>query len=374
VEWAPSNNDARHVLVLTGGVSSSKTGTVTFIARAQSGLPFTPIVQGDVNGDGMPGDRAYIPAPGQEGDPVLASQLASLLANGSPTARACLTTYRGDIVPRNGCRGPWTESLNMQWSPRLPNRFGNRLTPTLYFQNVLAGIDQLVHGNNDLRGWGSPTAPDPVLFVPRGFDAQNTRFRYDVNARFADTRPRNTLLFNPFRIVLDVSMNLTTNPDLQRLRRAVEPVRGPSGWVRRSADSLAAFYLNNTSDIHKALLSESDSLFLSTQQIAALRRADSVYSSRVRAIYRPLAEFLARGNGEAGKAELDSVEATQKAYWKVFWQQPEIADSIVTPAQKELFPLLKNLLSVESARREQSRFFFGYPVELQDKRTPTTLR
>ena len=368
VEWAPSNNDARHVLVLTGGVSTSKIGTLTFIARAQSGLPFTPIVQGDVNGDGMVGDRAYIPAPGQEGDPRLAAQLAALLTNGSRTARTCLTTYRGDVVPRNGCRGPWTESLNMQWSPRLPKRFGRRVTPTVYFQNVLAGVDQLVHGSNGVRGWGSPAAPDPVLLVPRGFDAQNTRFRYDVNARFADTRPRNTLLLNPFRLIIDVSLDLTTDPDLQQLRRAVEPVRGPSGWVRRSADSLAAFYMRRTSDIHKALLAQSDSLFLSAQQIAALRRADSVYSSRVRAIYRPLAEFLARGQGEAGKAELDSVTATQKAYWKVFWQQPEIADSIVTPAQKELFPMLKNLLSVDSAAREGSRWYFGSPVTLEEKR------
>jgi hypothetical protein len=262
----------------------------------------------------------------------------------------------------------------MQWSPHLPKPFGSRLTPSLYFQNVLAGLDQLIHGSNGMRGWGSPAAPDPVLFVPRGFDSQNTRFRYDVNARFADTRPRNTLLFNPFRVILDVSLDLTTDPELQQLRRAVEPVRGPSGWMRRSADSLAAFYLRNTSDIHKAILAESDSLFLSAQQIAALHRADSVYSSRVRAIYRPLAEFLARGNGEAGKAELDSVTATQKAYWKVFWQQPEIADSIVTPAQKELFPILKNLLSVDSAAREHSRWFFGYPIGLEDKRPVTGSR
>ena len=43
-EWAPSTNDARHVLVLSGGFSNPKTGSVTLFARAQSGLPFTPIV------------------------------------------------------------------------------------------------------------------------------------------------------------------------------------------------------------------------------------------------------------------------------------------------------------------------------------------
>jgi len=44
-----------------------------------------------------------------------------------------------------------------------------------------------VHGNS-LRGWGSPATPDPVLLVPRGFDAVNGRFKYDVNPRFADAR------------------------------------------------------------------------------------------------------------------------------------------------------------------------------------------
>jgi hypothetical protein len=167
--------------------------------------------------------------------------------------------------------------------------------------------------------------------------------------------------------VLDISMDFSVDYDLQQLRRAVEPVKGPAGWIRRGADSLAAFYLSNTSDIHKVLMAESDSLFLSASQMAALRRADSVFSARVRAIYVPLGQFLAQGNGGAGKAELDSVQATQKAYWKVFWEQPEVADSIVTPAQRELIPLFKSMLAVPKEQREHSQYQFGRPVTLVDK-------
>jgi hypothetical protein len=154
--------------------------------------------------------------------------------------------------------------------------------------------------------------------IDRGFDAANQRFNYDVNPRFADTRPGRSLLRSPFRIVIDFSFELSTDFPLQQLRRAIEPVRGASGWERRSADSLSAFYLRNTSDIYRALIEESDSLFLNVSQVAALERADSVYSSRVRALYVPLAEFLARGAGAPGNAELDSAQATQKMYWKVF--------------------------------------------------------
>src|SRR6266481_1127350 len=343
IEWAAGPSDAHQVLVLTSGFSTPKTGTVTMFARAQSGLPFTPLVQGDVNGDGRSGDRVFIP------DPATVS-VANL----------------GRVAPRNGCRGPWTESLNIQWTPPIRSRWANRVSPNVYMQNVLAGIDQLVHGNS-LSGWGSPATPDPVLLVPRGFDAANGRFNYDVNSRFADTRPGRTLFRNPFRIVIDFSLDLSTEYDLQRLRRAVEPVKSPTGWQRRSADSLTAFYISRTSDVYNMLIEQSDSLFLSKAQVAALSTADSTFSRRVRELYAPLGEFLARGKGGVGKAELDSVRATQKTYWKIFWEQPEIAAAIVTPSQRELIPFFKAMLGVPMKNREHAQFSFGNPVTLGGK-------
>jgi hypothetical protein len=298
--------------------------------------------------------------------------MRALLETGAPSARKCVEAYLGNVAARNGCRGPWTQSLNIQWRPPTPARWDGRVTPNVYLQNVLSGVDQLVHGSESMSGWGSPAVPDPVLLVPRGFDASSSspRFRYDVNPRFADTRPGRTLLREPFRIVIDFSLNLSTNFDLQQLRRAVEPVRSPSGWERRSTDSLAAFYLSRTSSIHKVLLEESDSLFLSTSQVAALRRADSVYSARVRAIYVPLGQYLARAQGEASKAELDSTQTTQKAYWKIFWEQPEIADSIVTRTQRELVPMFNSMVSVPQSDREHSQWQFGRPVTFVDKPRP----
>ena len=69
-------NDARHVIVLTGGFSHPKTGTITLFSRLQSGLPYTPVVQGDVNGDGRGGDRAFVPDPAKETDTQLARRCA----------------------------------------------------------------------------------------------------------------------------------------------------------------------------------------------------------------------------------------------------------------------------------------------------------
>jgi hypothetical protein len=321
-------------------------------------------VQGDVNGDGRSFDRAFIPDPAGESDPALAAGLRSLMDGGSASARSCLQAYLGKVAERNGCRGPWTQSLNVQWRPAMPRRWGGRVTPAVYLQNVLAGVDQLVHGNSGLRGWGSPTSPDPVLFVPKGYDAAEKRFRYDVNPRFADTRPNRTLYREPFRIVVDFSLQLSTDYSLQQLRRAVEPVKTREGWQRRSADSIAAFYLQNSSSVHKALLAESDSLFLTRAQTAALQAADSVFSDRVRGVFLQLGEYLARGNGTAGKAEMDSASKASKAYWRIFWEQPEIADSIVTPAQKELFPMLGRMVATPKKEREHSQWQFGHSVQM----------
>jgi hypothetical protein len=214
--------------------------------------------------------------------------------------------------------------------------------------------------------------PDPVLLIPRGFDPSTNKFLYAVNPTFGSIQNGRTYPQNPFRVVIDVAINFAVNYDLQQLRRAVEPVRAPTGWQRRSADSLAEFYLSNTSSIYKLLIEQSDSLFLSAGQVKALKQADSVYSARVRSIYVPLGQFLAQGAGNAGKAELDSVVATQKAYWKIFWEQPEIAADIVTPAQRELIPMYARMLQTPMKDREHSQWQFGYPVSLADKAPPTT--
>lgn len=351
-EWAAGPNDARHVFVLTGGFATSKTGTITFAARAQSGLPFTPIVQGDINGDGRSGDRAFVPNPATESDTALASQMQSLLASGSSVARGCLAASLGRIAGRNSCRGPWTQSLNIQWRPPLPQKWLGRVTPNVYFENVFS------------RSQG---APDAVLLVPRSFDPGARRFRYDVNPRFADTRNATTMSRAPFRIILDFTVNLSVDYGLQQLRRAVEPIKIGGTWERRSADSLSAFYLSRTSDIFKALIDESDSLFLSRTQVAALQQADSAYSARVRAIYVPLGRFLAQKSGDATKAQLDSANVTQKAYWMIFWEQPEIAAAIVTPSQRELMPMFKAMLAIPLENRKNSRWQFGYPVTFADK-------
>ncbi len=131
-----------------------------------------------------------------------------------------------------------------------------------------------------------------------------------------------------------------------------------------------AFYLSSTSSIHKLLISETDSLFLSKAQVAALKVTDSAYSARVRAIYAPLGAFLAQAGGVAGKAEMDSVKKVQKEYWRIFWEQPEIAAEVVTASQRTLIPMFERMLSIPKNEREQSQWQFGHAVTFSDAPRP----
>lgn len=365
-EWAAGTNDARHAFVLQGGMSGNKIGTFTFFSRLQSGLPFTPVVQGDINGDGRANDRAFIPNPATA-DAALSSQLAALLNSSTGNVRECLNAQIGRVASRNSCRGPWSQNLSVQWRTPLPAKiYGHRVTSTVFFDNPLGGLDHLINGSDNLRGWGTQAYADPTLLVPRGFDANARQFRYDINPRFGDTRGSRTLSRSPFRVTIDFSLDLSTDYDLQQLRRALEPVKVNSEWQRRSIDSLTSFYVTNSSSIHKMLVAESDSLFLSKDQVAKLRVMDSTFSEGVRAIYRPLAEYLATIPGGRSNAEaLQRVTAAKKEYWKLFWQQPEIAGDIVTPTQRELVPSLRDMMRTTQKDREGSQWYFGYPVTLK---------
>jgi len=99
------------------------------------------------------------------------------------------------------------------------------------------------------------------------------------------------------------------------------------------------------------MVAQSDWLFLSKGQVAAVEKADSVFSARPRAVHSTNAEKVL----------------------KIFWEQPEIAAAIVTPSQRELIPFFKNMLSIPAKDREHSQWQFGHPVTFADKSKASSL-
>ena len=85
----------------------------------------------------------------------------------------------------------------------------------------------------------------------------------------------------------------------------------------------------------------------------------------MRAVFVPLGRYLAQfADGAAPPAALDTVRAAQKKYWTIFWEQPEIADSLLTSSQRHMMPPLEDMLRVPKSGRDRARWYFGSHVPL----------
>jgi hypothetical protein len=339
-EWSRADLDARHHFVIQGGVIAKGISLALF-GHIQSGLPFTPIVGTDVNGDGLANDRAFIFNPAAALDSALGAGLNALASGSSNRVRDCLTSQYGTAAGRNSCEGPWTASLSMQLTKdfEIPNLKGRYANVALYIANPLGGIDQLLHGSAHLRGWGVPAFPDPTLYTVRGFDSLNRRFRYEVNPRFGNTRPATSLVRAPFRLEVEVSLNVGPPLSLQQLERWIGAGRNRPG-SKLTPEELKTRYRRNVPDPYAAILEESDSLLLSAEQEKALKATQTEYLRGVDSLWTPLTEYLAGlGNSFDSKEVLRRQEETIDAVWEYSrLNAQKTLGTILSPIQVKLLP------------------------------------
>jgi hypothetical protein len=220
-EWARSDFERQHNFVLTVTYPFSTALEITSVGRLISGTPFTPMVGGDVNGDGLRNDRAYIFAPGA--GTAVAQAMARLLASASPSVRGCLERQVGTVAARNSCFGPWQGTLDFQlnWRPAFWG-LNHRLQVSVITYNFLRGLDELLHGVNGAQGWGLQTRPDGTLLYVTGFNPATNSYAYQVNERFGATYGSATAYRPPFQV--GIQARLTIGPD--RVRQALDAMRG----------------------------------------------------------------------------------------------------------------------------------------------------
>ncbi|MGH7464561.1 MAG: TonB-dependent receptor domain-containing protein, partial [Longimicrobiales bacterium] len=214
-EWATANNDRRHTINLTASYALKEWIELTAMSRLSSGMPFTPMVNRDINGDGARNDRAYVFAPASVSDPAITEGMTRLLNSVPDGIADCLRSQFGRIADRNSCRNPWTESLDMRLSlrPNLPT-LQRRLTMSLDTRNVLTGLDQLVNGKNSMKGWGAGQRADATLLEVQGFDPATNSFIYEVNEGFGQTRRGPVSFRSPFSITLSGRITIGGQPQL----------------------------------------------------------------------------------------------------------------------------------------------------------------
>lgn len=292
-----------HTITVNAGGAIDGWFSFGISGRIMSGVHYSPMVSGDINGDGLANDRAFI------FDPAAAPDIRADLLNMYGGANGgCLRAQIGLLAREGSCIGPWSATVNavsLTLDPYLTH-LGNRGSISLIANNVLSGLDRIVHGPQDIRGWGNAGFPDAVLLVPKGYDASTGRNSYTVNPRFG-TVP--SVISAPFRVTLDV--HLTVGPDVEAQAIAAALARGsderPLTALEVKERLLSSAGVFNDA-LARTLLEHADSLHLSPAQRSGL---DSVAKEDVAFRDSTYADLAARLT--APDALRDAKQ--QRSYW-----------------------------------------------------------
>jgi hypothetical protein len=295
VAWGRASFDSRHQIVYSIGYNFWDAVRVSWFGQFRSGQPFTPVISGDVNGDGYSNDRAFIFDPSRSsGDPLVAAGMQQLLASGSGAARDCLARQIGQLAKRNSCQGPWTSNANLtiSFNPakiRMPQR------ASIQFQlsNPLAAADMLLHDDAKLKGWGQFATPDPSLLYVRGFDPSTNHYKYEVNQRFGATNPQ----FSAFRapVTLTAMLRFDVGPTRERQLLTTQLNRGRTLPGQKLPEPMLRAVYGQGGGIQNPLatiLRQQDSLHLTAKQADSIASLNRWYTLKNDSIWAPVAKYL----------------------------------------------------------------------------------
>ncbi len=178
--WGPSDFTRNHTFITS--VNATLPFDIKFAGfwRLQSGRPWTPEASGDLNGDGVRfNDRPFVFAPadlplavtGAEADTMRAVYSQMLDEN------ACAGDHVGEIVPRNTCRYPWFNRLDVRLSRAFQTVRDQRIELQVDLFNVLNGI------NSDWGRYMGVFARNRNLLIPESYDANTGQTLYTVPMR-----------------------------------------------------------------------------------------------------------------------------------------------------------------------------------------------
>jgi hypothetical protein len=124
--------------------------------------------------------------------------------------------------------------------------------------NTLAGIDRLLHGNDNLHGWGQPVFPDRTLLYVRGFDPVSQRFIYQVNEHFGAANGSRNAFRVPFQLSVQARFTLGVDP----ARQQMNGVFGARAGARLTADDFRQRLARSVPNVFTQILDLNDSLKL----------------------------------------------------------------------------------------------------------------
>ena len=338
IEWARSGQGP-HQISYNLRYNFFSAVQVNLNGSFRSGSAFTPLVAGDINGDGYSNDRAFVYTPATTADPALAAEMSRLLASTSDAAHDCLEKQLGRIATRNSCRGPWSSNASLNVTlDRAKFRLPQRSSISFSISNPLGAADLLVNGSGNLRGWGQNISPDQSLLYVRGFDPEARRYRYEVNQRFGATRPRFLVLRNPATLTASVRYDLGPMRERQNLRLQLGSGRTQPG-TRFPEQSFRALGSAGIPNPMATILRQQDSLRLTSRQADSIAAMNRRYTYRTDSIWVPVARYLASlpTNFDEGLA-YDRYLQARHAQIDMLTRLVPVIRGLLTPEQRRKLP------------------------------------
>jgi hypothetical protein len=358
VEWGRSFSDSRHTVGFGFNYNLFGALRLTWSQQFRSGTPYSPMIIGDVNGDGYSNDRAFVFDPATAGDPAVAAAMTSLLANAPDHAQECLRSQLGKLAGRSTCEAPWTSTaqISLRLDPvklRLPHRMGL----TLNLSNPLGAIDMLMHGESKMHGWGQNPAPDQTLLAVKGFDPATNRYSYEVNQRFGSTSIQNTLSRSPVRLQIGANFDLGPTSERQMLTQQLD--RGRAGAMEKAPKLNEQMWKSQYSsgpvlNPLRQILSQADSMMLTRVQADSIASLNRWYTVRLDSIWTPIAKQF---------AEMPAPYSRDEAY-DLYRQGREASVDLLI----KVVPLVNGMLSSAQKRK------LGFMAQYMDTRYLTYVR
>jgi hypothetical protein len=347
LSWGRSSFDSRHQIVYTLGYNFFNTVNVSWYGQFRSGTPFTPMIAGDVNGDGYSNDRAFIFNPTTTSNAAVASGIQELLDHGSGAARDCLLRQLGTLAGRNSCEGPWTSTANLSFTFNpMRVRMPQRAMLSFNLSNPLGAADLVMHGSNRLHGWGQPATPDQSLLYVRGFDPSNGgRYIYEVNQRFGATLPALSAFRLPVTLTAMLRFDVGPTRERQSLTMQLDRGRRVDGQKIPEQFLRLIYGTGSVPNPMAQILRQQDSLHLTSQQADSIASLNRWYSVRIDSIWAPVAKYL---------SDLPNKYDQGEAYDHYLAARHASVDLLA-----HIAPQVKHILTAEQLRKLPS-FIAGY--------------
>lgn len=320
LETGPAAGASRHQVQLE--IARSLFGvTASAWVRAASGTPFTPVVAGDVNGDGSArNDRAAIP--------VRSSAAFAALRDAAPDyAGSCLERHAGGVAPRGACRGPWTVRSALYFS----------VDPGIYRARKLADIVVVIENPFAIA---TSARVDPVLWRVQRVDRDLGVFELDANPSFGRLLVPSSL--DGRRLSITVRVPLSRGIQRQQLDRWLAN-NGVGRGLR--PDSLAALLARNVPNLYEGLLEGDDELGLVSAQRVELIKRRAALAEELRKVWRAASlELVERGERHGSDAALAIVQRATDVAWEASRLSANRLPDTITPVQESLLPAPASML------------------------------